>query len=262
MQALSPDPPDVDAARTHIERYEREQRWNDVARASEELVLRTLATETDLERLTRAYLALREYEKGTALLLDRVSKTTDTKRRASLYMQLGELASVTRHDSEALEYVTRALELGSTTEALVKLGDAFVAAQDFKRARFYYQRAIVLDTGNVPARLALARIDEQQNQLADAAAHYHVLLRSHDGRVVARAGSAALLLAELLQTLPELEAELTRLGTPAHRLVLVELYRVTNNASRLEQLAQFDLDPDVRHAAAIILNPPSLGSPR
>lgn len=260
IAALSIDPPDVGAARAHIERYQREQRWTDLARASERLLATTGATDADLERLLDAYRQLRDYDKATTLLLDLAGKTTDRTRGALLYRTLAEIAIEAGHDRKAGDYLRRSIQLDLRPESLVSAAHLLEQLQEYERARQFYELALHYDAWNVSARFALAGLDEQQHQLAAAAAHYDVLLRSKDYEVVAKAGERAITLAAHMRTLPDLEARLTRLATPPHRLVLVELYRETNNVRRLEQLAQFDRDGDVRRVAREALDAQSFSS--
>src|SRR5262249_33489288 len=171
----------------------------------------------------------RKFAEAVALLKELVVAEPANERQYNT--EIAELELQLYHDDDAIAYAQKALEKSpNDPQALVRLADIYAKRNDDEKAIASYRRVLDLDPRNFQVRFALAKIYLRDGHHRDAAQLYReVVKRATDDEVVRTAARKAMDLEEYLQTLGDLEQDLSPLafaatGKSTYRRILVEIY--------------------------------------
>jgi cellulose synthase operon protein C len=254
--AFSRTPPDPEAGYFLVEYYARKHQDKEL-RGTLEKLLRLVPDDYELlNDLVKVYRKLRKYDEAVALLLELAKKQPSQERQ--VYQQISEIKTEARKDDEAIEWAQKALAKNPTDPgAYERLGERYVDMQRFSDAIAAYEKTVQLDPRNSKAAFALAQLYVQSGAPMKAAELLRNVLRTtNDEDVVDRAGSQAIDLEEMTDTLGELEKVISPLSfmmthKPVYRRVLVKLY--LRYVPRLVERSRHGTD-DVRKAARVELD--------
>jgi tetratricopeptide (TPR) repeat protein len=206
--------------------------------------------------LVKAYRAARKFDEAVALAL-KLAETAPSRER-EIYKLISEINTDAHRDDEAIEWQRKALAKSPTDPtAFEGLGERYVAMQKIPEAIAAYDQVLKLDPRNSKAAFALAQLYVQDNTPAKAGEVLRHLLRTaNDEDVIRRAGDRAIDLAEMTDTLGELEKVLSPLffmmaHKPAYRRVLVLLY--LRHVTRLANAARSG-DEEIKRSSRIELD--------
>lgn len=179
--------------------------------------------------LVKAYRVARKFEASVALAL-KVAAAVPSRER-EMFKLVSEIKAETRRDDEAIEWQKKALAKSpNDPAAYASLGDRYAALQKFPEAVTAYEQALKLDPRNSKTAIALVSLYVQTGIPAKANHVLRNVLRNEtDEDAIARAGEQAIDLAELTDTLGELEQVVSPLSfvmahKPVYRRILVALY--------------------------------------
>lgn len=254
--AFAKTPPDPEAGYFLVEYYTRKNQDKEL-RATLEKMMTAVPDDTELLLdLVKVYRKLRKYDEAVALLLELAKKQPSQERQ--VYQQISEIKTEARKDDEAIEWAQKALAKNPTDPgAYERLGERYVEMQRFAEAIAAYEKTVQLDPRNSKAAFALAQLYVQGGTPMKAAELLRNVLRTtSDDEVVDRAGSMAIDLEEMTDTLGELEKVISPLSfmmahKPVYRRVLVKLY--LRYVPRLVERARHG-SPEVRKAARVELD--------
>lgn len=222
-------PPDAEAGYLLAEYYTRRPQQGEPRATLEKLVKLVPDDQDATMDLVKEYRKQHDYDRAVALLLDLAKRVPSRER--DVYQQISEIKTEARQDDEAIEWAQKALAKspGDPT-AYQRLGERYKEMQRFPQAIAAYEKAVQLDPRNSKASFDLADLYIQAGQPMKASELYRNILRTaSDDETIARAGTLAIDLEEMTDTLGELEKVLSPLSfmmahKPVYRRVLVELY--------------------------------------
>jgi cellulose synthase operon protein C len=254
--AFNRTPPDPDAGYFLVEYYSRKSADKELRTTLEKLMTVVPDDNELVLDLVKVYRKLRKYDEAVALLLELAKKQPSQERQ--VYQQISEIKTEARKDDEAIEWAQKALAKNPTDPgAYERLGERYVEMQRFSDAIAAYEKTVQLDPRNSKAAFALSQLYVQSGTPMKAAELLRNVLRTtSDDDVVDRAGSQAIDLEEMTDTLGELEKVVSPLSfmmahKPVYRRVLVKLY--LRYVPRLVERSRHAPE-DVRKAARVELD--------
>jgi cellulose synthase operon protein C len=228
-RAFAKTPPDVEAGYFLVEAHVRERQYTKARQVLERLLSIDGDDLEAMDELVKVYKRELDYDKAVALL-ERLA-TLSPARQREYYNEIAEIKTAQRHDDEAIEWITRAVD-SSPNDPLAhqRLAERYAEMQQFDKAIGAYEKALELDQRNFRAYFALAQLYKYNNAALKAAELYReVLRRATDEEILRKAGREAIALEEMTGTLGDLERVLVPLAftfghKPIYRYILVDLY--------------------------------------
>ena len=227
-KAFSQNPPDMEAGLLLVEAYLRLRRYGD----AEKVLKRTLKIRphdtNSMKQLVQVYRNQYEYQKAV-VVLEKLAKLEPNLQR-HYYTQIAEIKTQSNQHDEALEYAHKALQKGpQNADAYQKLGERYEAMQKRNEALSAYEKAIALNPRSFAVYFTLARLYKSDQANKAAQLYRQVLRLSRDDDTLHRAGTEAINLEEISQTLGQLERTISPLAfrfphKSVYRRILVELY--------------------------------------
>ena len=229
--AFAANPPDPEAGYFLVEYYGKPGHLasNEPRQSLEKLTALVPDDQDAMLDLVKEYRRERRYDDAVNLLL-KLAKLAPSRER-EVYQQIAEIKTEARQDDEAIEWAQKALAKSpSDPSAYERLGERYVEMQRFADAIAAYEKTVQLDPRNSKAAFALAELYVQTGKPMKAVEQYRNVLRTaSDDEIIHRAGTLAIDLEEMTDTLGELERVLSPLSfmmahKPVYRRVLVDLY--------------------------------------
>jgi tetratricopeptide (TPR) repeat protein len=249
-------PPDPEAGYFLAEYYARKAQSGEPRATLEKLVALVPDDQDVTLDLVKEYRKQHLYEQAVALLLELAKKVPSRERE--VYQQISEIKTEARKDDEAIEWQQKALAKSpSDPTAYERLGERYRDMQRFPEAIAAFEKTVQLDPRNSNAAFALAQLYVQSGAPLKATELYRNVLRTaSDDEIVGKAGSYAIDLEEMTDTLGELEKVVSPLSfmmahKPVYRRVLVQLYlryvprlveRVRHGNDEIKKAARAELD--------------------
>jgi tetratricopeptide (TPR) repeat protein len=256
IAAFKKTPPDPEAGYFLAQFFARRQADKEPRQTLEKLITLVPDDHELVNDLVKEYRKERKYDEAVALLLDLAKKNPAMERQ--VYQQISEIKTEARKDDEAIEWAQKALSKNPTDpSAYERLGERYVEMQRFTEAIAAYEKTVQLDPRNSKAAFALSQLYVQTGTPLKATELLRNVLRStNDDDVVERAGTQAIDLEEMTDTLGELEKVVSPLSfmmahKPVYRRVLVKLY--LRYVPRLVERSRHGTE-DVRKAARLELD--------
>lgn len=179
--------------------------------------------------LVKAYRVARKFDASVALALKLAAAVPSRERE--MFKLVSEIKAEMRRDDEAIEWQQKALAKSPNDPAAYSaLADRYAALQKLPEAIAAYEQAAKLDPRDSKTAFTLVQLYVQTGAPAKAGQFLrHVLRTETDEDAIARAGEQAIDLAELTDSLGELEKVVSPLSfvmahKPVYRRVLVALY--------------------------------------
>jgi tetratricopeptide (TPR) repeat protein/HEAT repeat protein len=256
VAAFKKTPPDAEAGYFLAQYFARRQIDKEPRQTLEKLITIVPDDQELVSDLVKEYRKERKYDEAVALLLELAKKNPAMERQ--VYQQISEIKTEARKDDEAIEWAQKALSKNPTDpSAYERLGERYVEMQRFTEAIAAYEKTVQLDPRNSKAAFALSQLYVQTGTPLKATELLRNVLRStNDDDVVERAGTQAIDLEEMTDTLGELEKVVSPLSfmmahKPVYRRVLVKLY--LRYVPRLVERSRHGTD-EVKKAARVELD--------
>jgi cellulose synthase operon protein C len=258
IAAFGKTPPDIEAGYFLAQYYgKRHGGTPNQPRVTLEKLVKLVPEDQELLMdLVKEYRKERNYDAAVALLLDLATRVPAMERQ--VYQQISEIKTEARQDDEAIEWAQKALAKSPTDpSAYERLGERYVEMQRFSDAIEAYEKTVKLDPRNDKAAFALAQLYVQTGTPLKATDLLRNVLRTtNSDDTVERAGTQAIDLEEMTDTLGELEKVISPLSfmmahKPVYRRVLVKLY--LRYVPRLVERARYGSD-DIKKAARLELD--------
>ena len=206
--------------------------------------------------LVKAYRTARRFDDSVALALKVAAATPNRERE--IYKLISEIKAEARRDDEAIEWQQKALAKSPNDPSTLEgLGQRYAAMQKVPEAIAAYEQVLKLNPQRAEAGFVLAQLYLQNGATAKASQVLRQILRTAtDEDLIARAGERAIDLAELTDTLGELERVASPLAfmmasKPVYRRLLVQLYlryvprlasRIRRASEEIQKSARSELD--------------------
>jgi len=256
IAAFKKAPPDPEAGYFLAQYYGKRSSQGEPRQTLERLLTIVPEDQELLMDLVKEYRRERKFDQAVALLLDLAKRVPSMERQ--VYQQISEIKTEARKDDEAIEWAQKALQKSPTDPvAYERLGERYVEMQRFTEAIAAYEKTVQLDPRNDKAAFALSQLYVQTGTPLKAVELLRSVLRStNNDDTVERAGTQAIDLEEMTDTLGELEKVVSPLSfmmahKPVYRRVLVKLYlryvprlveRSRHGTEEIKKAARIELD--------------------
>lgn len=256
LTAFKKTPPDAEAGYFLAQYYGKRSSQGEPRSTLVKLLALVPDDQELLMDLVKEYRRERKFDEAVALLLDLAKRVPSMERQ--VYQQISEIKTEARKDDEAIEWAQKALQKSPTDPvAYERLGERYVEMQRFTEAIAAYEKTVQLDPRNDKAAFALSQLYVQTGTPLKAVELLRNVLRTTNSEdTVERAGTQAIDLEEMTNTLGELEKVVSPLSfmmahKPVYRRVLVKLYlryvprlveRSRHGAEDIKKAARTELD--------------------
>ncbi len=256
VTAFKKTPPDVEAGYFLAQYYGKRASQGEPRQTLEKLLAHVKDDQELLMDLVKELRKERKFDQAVALLLDLANRVPSMERQ--VYQQISEIKTEARKDDEAIEWAQKALQKSPTDpQAYERLGERYVEMQRFTEAIAAYEKTVQLDQRNDKAAFQLAQLYVQTGTPLKAVELLRNVLRTtNNDDTVERAGTQAIDLEEMTDTLGELEKVVSPLSfmmahKPVYRRVLVKLYlryvprlveRSRHGSEDIKKAARVELD--------------------